>query len=48
MELGFCPVYARESIEQMAMQYYNLGGNGVVHQLMDKLEELPTISPRGE
>ncbi len=48
MELGFCPVYARESIEQMAMQYYNLGGNGVVHQLMDKLEELPTISPREE
>lgn len=48
MDLGFCPVYARESIEEMANQYYNLGGNGVIHQLMDKLGELPTIKPKGE
>lgn len=48
MDLGFCPVYARESIEEMANQYYNLGGNGVVHQLMDKLGELPTIKPKGD
>lgn len=48
MDLGFCPVYARESIEEMANQYYNLGGNGVVHQLMDKLGELPTNRPKGE
>lgn len=48
MDLGFCPVYARESIEEMANQYYNLGGNGVVHQLMDKLGELPTMRPKGE
>ena len=46
MDLGFCPVYARESIEEMAEQYYNLGGNGVVHQLMDKLSELPTNKPK--
>ena len=48
MDLGFCPVYARESIEEMAKQYYNLGGNGVIHQLMDKLGELPTIKPKGD
>lgn len=48
MDLGFCPVYARESIEEMANQYYNLGGNGVIHQLMDKLGELPTIKPKGD
>lgn len=48
MDLGFCPVYARESIEEMAEQYYNLGGNGVVHQIMDKLGELPTIKPKGD
>lgn len=47
MDLGFCPVYARENIEEMAEQYYNLGGNGVVHQIMDKLGELPTIKPKG-
>lgn len=46
IEMGFCPVYARESIELMAIQYYNLGGNGIVHQLMDKLEELPTMCPK--
>ena len=48
MDLGFCPVYARENIEEMAEQYYNLGGNGVVHQIMDKLGELPTIKPKGD
>lgn len=48
MDLGFCPVYARENIEEMAEQYYNLGGNGVVHQIMDKVGELPTISPKGD
>lgn len=48
MDMGFCPVYARESIEEMAEQYYNLGGNGVIHQIMDKLGELPTIKPKGE
>lgn len=46
IEAGFCPVYARESIKQMTLQYYNLGGNGIVHQLMDKLEELPTMPPK--
>jgi len=42
MEKGFCPIYGRESVLQLAEQYYNLGGNGVVHDLMDKLMELPT------
>lgn len=48
MDMGFCPVYARESIEEMAEQYYSLGGNGVIHQILDKLGELPTIKPKGE
>lgn len=41
-ERGFCPIYARENIQEMANQYYNLGGNGVVPNLIDKLLALPT------
>lgn len=47
-ERGFCPIYARENIHQLAEQYFNLGGNGVVHSLLDKLEELPTERPKEE
>lgn len=39
---GFCPIYARENITALVKEYYNLGGNGVVHSLMEKLDELPT------
>jgi len=42
MEKGFCPIYARESLLEMAKQYYNLGGNGIVPTLIDKIKELPT------
>lgn len=42
MEKGFCPIYARENITALATEYFNLGGNGVVHSLMEKLDELPT------
>lgn len=41
-EQGFIPIYARENLDALSKEYYNLGGNGVVHQLMDKLAELPT------
>lgn len=39
---GYVPIYARENLDELSKEYFNLGGNGVVHQLMDKLEELPT------
>lgn len=39
---GYCPIYGRENVHALAKEYYNLGGNGVVHSLMEKLEELPT------
>lgn len=39
---GYCPIYARENLQALSKEYYNLGGNGVVHQLMDKLNSLPT------
>lgn len=46
MEKGFCPIYARENIQELARQYFNLGGNGVVSSLLEKLNELPTEKPK--
>ena len=42
MDKGYCPIYGRENLEALAREYYGLGGNGVIHSLMDKLQELPT------
>lgn len=46
MERGFCPIYARENIQQLSEQYHNLGGNGVVNDLLEKLKDLPTERPK--
>ena len=48
---GYCPIYARENITAMAKEYFNLGGNGVVINLIEKLNDLPTdyhFVPDGE
>lgn len=42
MEKGFCPIYAKENISEMFKEYKNLGGNGVVADLIEKLMDLPT------
>jgi len=36
------PIYARENIEQLYAQYTNLGGNGTITELMNKLRAMPT------
>ena len=41
-EKGYCPIYARENIEDMYNQYHVLGGNGVVTSLVEELKDLPT------
>lgn len=46
MAKGEFPIYARESFEQVYKQYKNLGGNGVMTDLHNKLVELPT--PKGD
>ena len=46
MERGFCPIYARENIQQLAEQYHNLGGNGVIDELLEKMKCLPTERPK--
>lgn len=42
---GYCPIFARENIQELAKQYFNLGGNGVIHDLLDKIKTLPTEPP---
>ena len=39
---GFCPIYALENVDAMYLQYHNLGGNGTVTKLVEKLREMPT------
>lgn len=41
-EKKYCPIYARENVEELYSRYHALGGNGTVSDLMDKLRELPT------
>lgn len=45
-KLGYCPIYARENIQELTTQYFNLGGNGVVHDLVDRINKLPTDPPQ--
>ena len=41
-EKGYCPIYARENIEELFKQYKVLGGNGVVCKLVEDMFTLPT------
>lgn len=42
MERGELPIYERENIDQLVEQYKNLGGNGVIESLKEKMDALPT------
>lgn len=41
MEVGCCAIHDRDNIINMYNQYHNLGANGVVDCLIEKLLELP-------
>lgn len=41
---GYCPIYAKEVIAELYTPYKELGGNGVVKNLVEELNELPNIS----
>ncbi len=47
-ERGFCPIYARDALELEYEAYHNLGANGTITQLMDRLRVLPTDSAGGK
>ena len=46
IDKGFCPIYALESMQAMYAEYHNLGGNGTITELMEKIRELPTEKKR--
>lgn len=48
IEEGYCPIHIRDSMIEMSIQYYNLGGNGVVNTLMEKIQYLPTTPPEDD
>jgi len=39
---GYCPIYARDSIQNMFNRYHALGQNGVIKDLVQNIMELPT------
>ena len=39
---GYCPIYAKESLEKEYKAYQALGGNDVAHKLYDEIVALPT------
>ena len=45
-EMEYCPINARENLEDMYEAYKALGGNGTVTALMQKIRLLPTEPPR--
>lgn len=41
-DLHYCPVYALDNIEELYVYYTQLGGNGTIHQLVERIRTLPT------
>ena len=47
-ELGYCPIYVKQSLEDEYQQYHALKGNGVGTNMYQALMSLPTEPPKGE
>ena len=45
-DLGYCPVYVKQSLEDEYQQYHALRGNGVGTNLYNALMALPTEPPK--
>lgn len=46
-DLHYCPIYVKQSIEDVYKQYHTLHGNGVGTKLYEEIMALPT-EPEGE
>ena len=44
----YCPIYVKQSIEDIYKQYHALKGNGVGTKLYEEIMALPTESPEKE
>lgn len=42
IDKGHMPIYERENLEHSYIEYKALGGNGVIENLKEKLDNLPT------
>lgn len=47
-DLGYCPVYVKQSLEDEYQQYHALRGNGVGTNLYNALMALPTEPQEGD
>ena len=47
-ELGYCPIYVKQSLEDEYQQYHALKGNGVGTNMYQALMSLPTEPPHKE
>lgn len=45
-ELGYCPIYVKQALEDEYQQYHSLKGNGVGTKLYEDLMALPTEPPK--
>lgn len=45
IDLGYCPVYAKEALSRAYTAYHNLGGNDVATELYHKCIALPSEPP---
>ena len=41
MERGSIPIYELDNVNELLKQYKNLGGNGIIIELVEKLMQLP-------
>ena len=47
-DLGYCPIYVRQSLEDEYQQYHALKGNGVGTNLYNAIMALPTEPPHNK
>lgn len=40
-EMGYCPIYAKESVKKLYAAYHGLGGNDVATELYSKMLRMP-------
>lgn len=42
VDRGYCPIYDLDNIEKLYASYHELGGNGTITELMNKVRTMPT------
>ena len=47
-EIGYCPSYTKENVQNMYDSYHKLGGNGMVTAVVESLYKLPNVKKRDD